>query len=145
MIILRTLTNLAAWTKAESIFSKDAGKLLQTLIRITRALKDDRASCYAALMLSFNLILLLEKIKEYRDMRKDIVQLMTDLLKNENEEKNQLALVVNLSWLIYDTTSLKALANEKIEKVKLLKMESTDNSNLRLATQDLIALLENKL
>jgi len=145
MIILRTLTNLAAWTKAESIFSKDAGKLLQTLIRITRALKDDRASCYAALMLSFNLILLLEKIKEYRDMRKDIVQLMTDLLKNENEEKNQLALVINLSWLIYDTTSLKSLANEKIEKVKLLKLESTDNSNLRLATQDLIGLLENKL
>jgi len=145
MILLRTLTNLAAAPKSEAVFGKAADKLFQKLVRIIRALKDDRASNYACLMFLFNLILLLEKNKEYLESRKDVIQLMLDLLKNENDEKNQLALVVNLSWLIYDNKGFKTLANEKADKIKLLKMESSDNSNLRLATQDLIALLENKL
>jgi thiol-disulfide isomerase/thioredoxin len=145
MIVLRTLTNITASPKAEAIFSKDAGKYMSKLARFTKVLKDDRASSYACLMLLFNLILLLEKNKEYKENRKEIVQIVTDLLITENEEKNQLALVVNLSWLIYDSVPLKKFANEKMDKIKLLKMESSENSNLRLATQDLISLLDNKL
>jgi len=145
MIILRFLTNIAAHPKAVEIFKTNTPTKLLTLVRMTRALKDDRASNYACLMLLFNLILLLEENPEYRTTRKEIVPLMQELMTNEKEEKNLLAIVVNLTWLIYDNKDLKSKANERSDKVKLSKLEESENSILRLATQDLIQVLENKL
>jgi len=145
MIILRLLTNISAYPQAQAIFGNQTGDKFKKLIRITRALKDDRASNYACLMLLFNLIISLQDNKEYKENRKDLQTLMLELLKNENEEKNQLALVVNLLWLIYDSTDLKAKVKESIDSVKLARMERSENSALRMATQDLIQLIENKL
>lgn len=145
MIILRLLANVSAHPLSKTLLSTDLGTRFQKLIKITRALKDDRASNYACLMLLFNLIISLQDNKEYKEKRKDLGDLMLDLLKNENEEKNQLALVVNLLWLIYDSRDLKARAKDGADKVKLAKMEGSENSALRMATQDLIQLIENRL
>ena len=145
MIILRTLTNIASHKKSIDIFSRNIVLCLKQLLKITKILKDDRASNYACLMLLYNLILLLEQNIEYKSLKKEIAMLMVELLKNENEEKNLLAIEVNLLWVIHDDKVVKSIVNEVIDRLKLLRLEGSENSNLRLITKDLIMVIENKL
>ena len=145
MIILRTLTNIASHQKSLEIFNRNTVYRLKLLLKIIKVLKDDRASNYACLMVLYNLIILLEKNEEYRSIRNEIATLMLELLKNENDEKNLLAIEFNLIWVIYDDKNLKLKANDTVDKLKLLKLEASENSNLRLMTKDLMQLIENKL
>jgi len=146
MILLRTLTNIAAQEKSEAIFNKEENKVISRLLKITKALKEDRASSYACLMLFYNLIMLLEKTSsELKNLKKEVITLFLDILKNENDEKNQLSLIMNLMWLIYDNAGLKQFSKETTDNMKLIKLEASENATLRMATQDYIALIENKL
>ena len=93
-------------------------------------------------MLLNNLILLLQQNKEHKSVRKEVVTLILELLKNEKYEKDLLAVELNLIWVIYDDKEPKLKANDAVDKLKLLKLEGSENSNLKLMTKDLIQLIE---